>query len=77
MNTPECDRLKVRSKNIPELVQSETNENTSDNSSVATLSSPEEPNVDAPESLLIQVGYIHAISGILTLRYYQSNIIIS
>ena len=54
-NTPDCDRLKVQSKNIPEFVQSETNENLSDNSSVVTLSSPEEPDVDSSKPVIVQV----------------------
>ena len=60
LNTPECDRLKVQSKNIPELVQSD--ENASDSSSVVTLSSPEEPSVDPEVSLLAQVYFICFIS---------------
>ncbi len=57
LNSPECDILKVQSKNIPELAQSDE---ASDNGSVVMLSSPEEP--VEPQSLTTQVRGVRLFS---------------
>ena len=65
LNMPECEALKVQSKSIPELVKYDNNDNTSDNSSVVTLSSPEEPIVQSVSSLLAQVSSRFGLFGSL------------
>ncbi len=55
MDLPECDILKVQSKDLAELAPADASPSVSENSSVVTLSSPEEPNFE-PHDIIPQVS---------------------